>query len=207
LPHLLLPASRQARQRRVLGIEITLRPAGVAVQNLETFPAVRLTSLPRLADFALWAVACETALCPAGTFARAYAANRKAAVEAIIEADPLAICVRKLMAERGSWAGTASDLLRAAADLADDNISKTSAGRPKIQASSPAACVARRLSFARWGLKCLLVGKGARRSTDDQDKLQRRQPSLDRQLRQHGLPRHLGALCKRLQRLRHSLSA
>jgi hypothetical protein len=62
---------------------------------------------------------------------RAYDAYRKAAVEGIIEADPVAVCVRKLMAERGNWAGTDSDLLRAATDLADDNISKKSAGWPR----------------------------------------------------------------------------
>ena len=84
-----------------------------------------------MADFALWATACETALWPAGTFTRAYDANRKAAVEGIIEADPVAVCVRKLMAERSSWAGTASDLLRAATDLAGDDISKRSADWPK----------------------------------------------------------------------------
>jgi hypothetical protein len=100
---------------------------GAAVHGLQTLPAVRLTSLPRMADFALWAAACETSLWPAGTFARAYDANRKAAVEDIIEADPVAVCVRKLMAERNSWAGTASDLLRAAVDLGSDNISKTTA--------------------------------------------------------------------------------
>jgi hypothetical protein len=44
-------------------------------------------------DFALWATACETALWPAGTFIRAYAANRKAAIEGIIDADPIAACV------------------------------------------------------------------------------------------------------------------
>jgi hypothetical protein len=61
-----------------------------AVHGLQTLPSVRLPSLPRMADFALWAAACETALWPAGTFARAYDANRKAAVEDIIEADPVA---------------------------------------------------------------------------------------------------------------------
>ena len=43
-----------------------------------------------MADFALWATACETGLWPAGTFTRAYAANRKAAIEGIIDADPIA---------------------------------------------------------------------------------------------------------------------
>jgi hypothetical protein len=35
---------------------------------------VRLTSMPRMADFALWASACETALWPVGTVTRAYRA-------------------------------------------------------------------------------------------------------------------------------------
>jgi hypothetical protein len=53
-----------------------------AVRGLQALPGIRLTRLPRMADFALWATACETALWPAGTFARAYDANRQAAVEA-----------------------------------------------------------------------------------------------------------------------------
>jgi hypothetical protein len=65
-----------------------------------------------MADFALWASACETALWPAGTFSRAYAANRNASVEGIIDADPIAASVRELMSERNSWTGTAADLLR-----------------------------------------------------------------------------------------------
>jgi hypothetical protein len=90
----------------------------VAVHGFQALPGVGLTSLPRMADFALWATACEPALCPPGTFARAYDTNRRAAVEGIIEADPVALCVRALMAERSSWAGTASDLLLAATGLA-----------------------------------------------------------------------------------------
>src|SRR3974390_2225021 len=53
-----------------------------------------------MADFALWATACEPALWPAGTFARAYAANRRAAIENIIEADPVATRIRAIMANR-----------------------------------------------------------------------------------------------------------
>src|SRR6516164_2624195 len=66
----------------------------------------------RMADFALWATACETALWPAGTFSHAYATNRKAAIEAIIDADPIAAWVRELMSERSSWTGSAADLLQ-----------------------------------------------------------------------------------------------
>src|SRR5947199_1424771 len=102
-----------------------------AVRGLQTLPSVRLTRLPRMADFALWAPACGTALWPAGTFARAYDANRITAVEGVVEADPVAVCIRKLMTERGSWAGTASDLLRAATALAGDDGWKNAADWPK----------------------------------------------------------------------------
>ena len=55
---------------------------------------------------------CETRLWPAGTFTRAYAGSRKAAIEGVIEADPVASWVREIMSERSSWTGSAADLLR-----------------------------------------------------------------------------------------------
>ena len=64
-----------------------------------------------MADFTLWATACETALWPAETFARAYEANRRVAVESMIDADPVASCVREIMAQRKTWIGTAAELL------------------------------------------------------------------------------------------------
>ncbi len=93
------------------------------VHGLRTMGRVQLDQLPRMADFALWATACETALWPAGTFARAYAANRRAAIESIIEADPVATCVRAIMMDRAVWTGSASDLLRLCAERARADIS------------------------------------------------------------------------------------
>jgi len=84
-----------------------------AVHGLRKLPDIRLEKLPRMADFALWGSACETAFWPPGTFMRAYDANREAAIAGIIEADPVATFVREIMAERSTWAGRASDLLRA----------------------------------------------------------------------------------------------
>jgi hypothetical protein len=84
---------------------------------------VNLEHLPRMADFALWAAACERAFWPGGTFARAYTANRRAAIESIIEADPIASCVRTMMANRTMWTGSASDLLRLCAETARDEFS------------------------------------------------------------------------------------
>jgi hypothetical protein len=101
-----------------------------AVHGLRTMDRVHLDRLPRMADFALWAAACETALWPAGTLARAYAANRRTAIEGMIEADPVASGIRGFMAERSGWTGSAADLLRAA-DFAGNEVWKTSAGWPK----------------------------------------------------------------------------
>jgi hypothetical protein len=92
--------------------------------GLRALAHVRLDRLPRMADFALWATACETAFWPAGTFARAYAANRRAAIESIIEADPVAACVRAIMLDRTMWTGSAADLLRLCAESARDDISR-----------------------------------------------------------------------------------
>jgi hypothetical protein len=78
---------------------------------------VRPTWLPRMADFALWSAACETALWPAGTIASAYRKNRRAIIETVIEADPVATCVRNIMENRDQWNGTASDFLQAADQL------------------------------------------------------------------------------------------
>ena len=55
---------------------------------------------------------------------RAYAANRMAAIESIIEADPIATCVRAIMVDRTIWTGCASDLLRLCAERARDDISR-----------------------------------------------------------------------------------
>jgi hypothetical protein len=109
----------QRRTERGLWREFELlRPVILGVlldavaHGLGALDTVRPRELPRMADFALWATACETALWPAGTLSCAYKANRKAAFEAIMDADPIATCVRQLMSERSSWVGTAADLLQ-----------------------------------------------------------------------------------------------
>jgi hypothetical protein len=83
---------------------------------------VQADRLPRMADFALWATACEPALWPRGTFARAYAANRRAAIESIIEADPVATFVREIMGDRTMWTGSASELLRLCVERARGDV-------------------------------------------------------------------------------------
>src|SRR5271165_5866407 len=102
-----------------------------AAHGLGAVGSAHLGRLPRMADFALWATACETGLWPAGTFTHAYAANRKGAIEGIIDADPVAACVQELMSERSSWTGSAADFLRVSIERSSEGISKHSAGCPK----------------------------------------------------------------------------
>ncbi|MFY9839885.1 MAG: hypothetical protein WAK55_26120, partial [Xanthobacteraceae bacterium] len=97
----------------------------VVVEGLKRLPETRLENLPRMADFALWATACETAMWPAGTFSSAYSGNREEAVEGVIDADPIATAVRALIATRTVWTGTASDLLGALAGVVDERAAKS----------------------------------------------------------------------------------
>src|SRR5262249_32256544 len=116
-------AERQRRPEHALWQEFELaRPhilgalLDAAAHGLRMLPRVRLKRLPRMADFALWAAACESAFRPAGTLEVAYSNNRRAAIENIIDADPVAALVREIMADRAQWTGTASDLLQVGAN-------------------------------------------------------------------------------------------
>jgi hypothetical protein len=101
-----------------------------AAHGLRRLSRVRIERSPRMADFALWATACETAFWPPGTFLRVYDANRRAAIEGVIEADPVAAFVREIMAVRGTWAGRASDLQRARI-AANEDVADRTAGWPR----------------------------------------------------------------------------
>ena len=81
------------------------------VKGLAMLPQTKLEKLPRMADFARWATACETAAWPAGTFEAAYCGNRKAAVDGVLESDLVAVALRAFVAKRTEWTGTATDLL------------------------------------------------------------------------------------------------
>jgi hypothetical protein len=112
-------AERQRRPEHAFWREFELaRPhilgalLDAAAHGLQMLPRVRLKRLPRMADFALWATACESAFRPAGTLEVAYSINRRDAIENIIDVDPVAALVREIMAERAQWTGSASDLLQ-----------------------------------------------------------------------------------------------
>lgn len=113
-------AAFEAERPRLLGVLLD-----AVAKGLSELPRTRLEKLPRMADFALWATACETALWPSGTFWSAYCDNRDEAVDGVIDADPIAAAVRALMQTRTDWTGTASDLLGALAETAGERVAKS----------------------------------------------------------------------------------
>jgi hypothetical protein len=88
-----------------------------------------------------------TALLPASTFVRAYTANRRSAIEGVIDADSIAACVRELMSEGSFWAGGAAHLLRISIDRRTRAGDSTSG--QKIPALWPATCVGCTRLFGR----------------------------------------------------------
>jgi hypothetical protein len=121
-----------------------------AAHGLRNVAGIQLEELPRMADFALWATACETAFWPAGTFTQAYQANRRAPIEDLIDGDRVAVWVRQIMANRSTWTGSASDLLvpvqpwRVSASRARPQLGL------RVPGNLPADCVVRRHSFGYW---------------------------------------------------------
>ncbi len=113
-------AAFEAERPRLLGVLLDAVAKGLA-----ELPRTKLDKLPRMADFALWATACETSLWTSGTFWSAYCGNRDEAVDGVIDADPIAAAVRTLMQTRTEWTGTASDLLGALAEMAGERIAKS----------------------------------------------------------------------------------
>jgi hypothetical protein len=94
-------------------------------EGIRRLPETNLPKLPRMADFALWATACESALWPAGSFWSAYCGNRDQAVENVIDADAVATAVRIMMGTRAEWRGTASNLLIALNKLVGEKQQKS----------------------------------------------------------------------------------
>lgn len=81
---------------------------------------VTLPALPRMADFASWAVSCEQGLgLKRGSFLRAYLCNRQQAVDLSIEFNPVAQAMLRL-ADGPPWEGTATELLTALNHLIPD---------------------------------------------------------------------------------------
>jgi hypothetical protein len=65
--------------------------------GLRNAPNLKPPMLPRMADFAKWAIACEPALWKPGEFLLVYRANIQGTVESVLEASPVAVAVRTFL--------------------------------------------------------------------------------------------------------------
>jgi hypothetical protein len=119
-PEAELWAAFETERPRLLGVLLD-----AVVEGLKRLPKTQLPKLPRMADFALWATACETALWPAGKFWSAYTGNLGEAVESVIDADAVAAAVRTMMHARTAWTGNATDLLDALGEVVGERITKS----------------------------------------------------------------------------------
>jgi hypothetical protein len=97
----------EAAQPRLLGA--SLDAVSVALREVSH---VALPELPRMADFAQWAVAAESGLgLERGAFLARYETNRAQANELALEASPVAAAALVFLLGRDEWRGTATALL------------------------------------------------------------------------------------------------
>jgi hypothetical protein len=94
--------------------------------GLRELPAVRLSSLPRMADFAIWGEACSRGMGePDGAFLVAYATNRADANVAVLESSVVVPPLHKLLDQQpDGFQGTSSELLKLLTAIADDHVTK-----------------------------------------------------------------------------------
>jgi len=113
-------AAFETAQPRIIGALLDAVSAGLRHIN-----QVKLDSYPRMADFCAWITACEPALpWPPGSFMAAYMGNLDEAVEATLEADVVAVVVRKFMEDKEPWEGSASALLDEPSEIAGEKLAR-----------------------------------------------------------------------------------
>jgi hypothetical protein len=122
-----IPDAKRLSEKELMAKFETVRPQILAalldgvVVGLGKLSETRLPNLSRMADFVVWATACETAFWPSGTVTKAYRENIDEAVDDVIDADPIATVIRAFMQTRDEWTGTASELLTPLTELAQNN--------------------------------------------------------------------------------------
>jgi hypothetical protein len=117
LPQAELNTKIEAARPRILGALLT-----ALSQTLAELPYTKPHKLPRMADYALFAIASEKALgLDDGKFMETFDTSREKAREVVIEASPLAEAIIKLVETTSLiWKGTASQLLKDLESHTDD---------------------------------------------------------------------------------------
>lgn len=107
LPQAELTAKTEAARPQILGALLA-----ALSQTLAELPHTKPEKLPRMADYALFAMAAEKALgLTPGEFRATFDESREQSRQVVIESSPIGEAVMRLMRDRLIWKGTASDLL------------------------------------------------------------------------------------------------
>jgi hypothetical protein len=107
LPQAELTAKVEAARPQILGALLT-----ALSQTLAELPHTKPDKLPRMADYALVAMAAEKALgLSPGEFRETFDESREQSRQVVIESSPIGEAIMALMRDRLIWKGTASDLL------------------------------------------------------------------------------------------------
>ena len=108
---LVVPSVRRSRTELMVEFE-RLRASifgallDVLAHGLKRLPRTKVANLPRLADFAKWGTACETAIAQPGAFLAAFTASQLTATEDVIELNPVATAIAAFMENRRTaWDG------------------------------------------------------------------------------------------------------
>ena len=108
IPQSELNAKVEAARPRILGALLT-----ALSQTLAQLPYTNPDKLPRMADYAKFAIASEKALgLKQGEFTQTFNASRELARQGVLDATPLGAAIQHFMEGRLIWKGTASDLLK-----------------------------------------------------------------------------------------------
>ena len=95
-------------------------------QTMSRLPDTHPEELPRMADFGLFAIAAEKPLgLYPGQFMEIFERNREGSRQVILEASPLAEALQALLADRISWQGTSTNLLKTLKDYADESVTRS----------------------------------------------------------------------------------
>lgn len=122
-----IPEARRRTEQAVLAAFNIAHPRilgallDAAAHALRTLPDVKLDALPRMADFAYWAIAAESGLgLSPGAFLTAYRENRQDAHGQALDACPIVEPLDHFMSDVSEWTGTATELLAGLDRKSDD---------------------------------------------------------------------------------------
>lgn len=127
--HLELPVITERRSESDLERQFQVDAGGIMAAVLDGLSLamrnagkVKINNLPRMADFALWAIAGLPALgFDADEFLTAYRANQTNAIHAGLESAAIARALTKFMSVHPEWTGSSNDLLHLLVQHAEDS--------------------------------------------------------------------------------------